>query len=371
VSATAGLPPITVAAPTVGAEERALVEQVLSSGQLAQGPMVARLEELAAAMAGARHAVATSSGTDALELALETCDLRPGDVVVTTPFTFAATANAALRVGATVRFVDVGVDLTIDPDAVGEAIDERTRVVCPVHLYGQPARMGELETLAGRHGLRLVEDAAQAHGARCDGRPVGAADLGCFSLYATKNVTAGEGGLVTTDADEDADLLRVLRNQGMAGRYDYRAIGRNARMTDLQAAVAVPQLERLDQINGTRADNALLLTELLDGVDGLQRPVPVPGTQPVWHQYTVLLPEGHDRDEVVDAMAANGVFCGVYYPHALNDVPLYRDHPRVEAGCTPRARDAARRCLSLPVHHGLGGDEIERVAAALVSALER
>ena len=362
-----------MAAPAVYAETRALVEEVLQSGQLAQGPMVARLEELGAVMAGTEHAVATSSGTDALELALEVCGLRPGDVVVTTPFTFAATANAALRVGATVRFADVGADLTIDPGSVAEAVDDRTRVICPVHLYGRPARMGELADLARAHGLRIVEDAAQAHGSRCDGRPVGAAGLGCFSFYATKNVAAGEGGLVTTDDEAAAEDLRVLRNQGMAGRYQYRTVGRNARMTDLQAAVAIPQLERLTEITSARTANAALLSDLLAelaaGIEELELPATRPRTEPVWHQYTVLLPSDRDREQVAEAMAAQGVMCGVYYPHALNDVPLYRDHPRVEAGCTPVARDAARRCLSLPVHHGLGAAEMERVAAALSAAL--
>lgn len=363
--------PIAVAAPVVDDEARALVAEVLDSGQLAQGPMVARMEDLGAAMAGTTHAIAVNNGTDALELAFEVCDLGPGDEVVTVPFTFAATANAALRAGANVRFVDITDDFTIDVDLLADAIDERTKIVCPVHLYGLPARMAPICELVERHGLHLVEDAAQAHGASDGGRRVGSFGVGCFSLYATKNVMAGEGGLVTTDDDDVAERIRTLRNQGMAGRYDYVAIGRNSRMTDLQAAVAIPQLERIDAISAARAANADVLAAALDGTPGLVLPASRPGATHVWHQFTVLLPEGIDRDDVAESLRDEQISCGVYYPNALNDLPVYRDHDRVIAGDTPVARAVATRCLSLPVHHGLGRADMERLCDALKGVLSR
>lgn len=361
--------PIAVAAPAVDDAARALVDEVLASGQLAQGPMVARMEALGAEMAGTAHAVAVGNGTDALELAFEVCDLGPGDELVTVPFTFAATANAALRAGATVRFVDIADDFTIDVDRLADAIGDRTRIVCPVHLYGLPARMGPICELVERHGLRLVEDAAQAHGAADGDRRVGGFGIGCFSLYATKNVMAGEGGLVTTDDDEVAELVRTLRNQGMGGPYEYRHVGRNSRMTDLQAAIAIPQLERLDAINAARRVNAETLRAALADVPDLVLPAGRAGATHVWHQFTVLLPDAADRDRVVASLRDEQIFCGVYYPAALNDLPVYRDHERVIAGDTPRARSAAARCLSLPIHHGLDADDVARLADAVARVL--
>ena len=365
------LAPIAVASPVVDDEARALVAQVLDSGQLAQGPMVARLEELAAVMAGTRHAIAVGNGTDALELAFETCDLEPGDEVIAPPFTFAATANAVLRAGATVRFADIGDDFTLDVEAAAAAVGERTRAICPVHLYGLPARLGEIVGLAGEHGLAVVEDAAQSHGAGYGNRPVGSFGIGCFSLYATKNVMSGEGGLVTTDDDSVADRIRALRNQGMTGRYQYVAVGRNSRMTDLQAAIAIPQLARLSEISATRRANAERLGAGLADLDGVVLPAERPGTSHVWHQYTVLVPDGLDRDVLVAEMSRLQVHCGVYYPAALNDLPVYRDHPRVVAGDTPVAREAARRCISLPVHHGLRPADVDRVVETFRAAISR
>jgi dTDP-4-amino-4,6-dideoxygalactose transaminase len=331
--------------------------------------MVARLEELGAAMAGTRHAVAVGNGTDALELAFEVCDLEPGDEVIAPAFTFAATANAVLRAGATVLFADIAEDFTLDVDAAAAAAGERTRAVCPVHLYGLPARLGDILELAGERGLAVIEDAAQSHGAGYGNRPVGSFGIGCFSLYATKNVTAGEGGLITTDDDALADRLRALRNQGMTGRYQYVAVGRNSRMTDLQAAIVIPQLARLSEISATRRANAEQLSAGLADVDGVVLPAERPGTSHVWHQYTVLVPDGVDRDAVVAEMAGRQVHCGVYYPAALNDLTVNRGHPRVVAGETPVARAAARRCISLPVHHGLRPADVDRVVEAFRSAL--
>ena len=362
---------IRVSQPTFGPEVEQLVLEALRSGRVAQGPMVARFEALGAQMAGVRHAVAVSNGTVSLETALEVLGVGPGQEVVTTPFTFAATINAVLRTGATARFADIRPDYTIDPDCVAQLVGPRTSVVLPVHLYGLVADMPALLSLADEHGLAVVEDAAQAHGATLDGRPAGSFGIGSFSFYATKNVAAGEGGLLTTDDDDIAHRFRLLRNQGMVERYRYEAIGRNLRMTDVQAAIAIPQLERLAETNTARQENAARLGDLLSGHSGLVLPFVPDGRTHVWHQYTVLLPEASDREKVQQQMLDQGVESGVYYPRLAWDYPVYRGHPGVVADETPTARGVATRCLSLPVHPGLGAGEIEQVADALLTSLER
>ena len=361
---------IRVSQPHFGSDVEALVLEVVRSGQVAQGPMVARLEALGAQMAGTRHAVAVANGTVSLETALEVVGVGPGDEVITTPFTFAATVNAVLRSGATVRFADIGNDFVLDPEAVAALVGERTTALVPVHLYGLMADMPAVMALADRHGLAVVEDAAQAHGASVDGRRAGSFGIGSFSFYATKNVAAGEGGLLTTDDDAMAHRFRLLRNQGMVERYRYEAIGRNLRMTDLQAALAVPQLERLEDSNAARQANAARLTGLLGGKSGLGLPDVPKGRGHVWHQYTVLLPEDADREHVQSRMRESGVEAGVYYPRLAWDYPIYREHPNVVADDTPVARSVTTRCLSLPVHPGLGPDEVEQVAASLLAALD-
>jgi dTDP-4-amino-4,6-dideoxygalactose transaminase len=332
--------------------------------------MVARLEALGAEMAGARHAVAVSNGTVSLETAFEVSGVSPGDEIITSPFTFAATVNAALRSGAKVRFADIRPDFTIDPESVAALVGPRTKAVVPVHLYGLVADMGPIMSLAGDHGLAVIEDAAQAHGASADGRRAGSFGIGSFSFYATKNVAAGEGGLLTTSDDELAHQFRLLRNQGMVERYRYEVVGRNLRLTDLQAALAIPQLQRLEEINASRQRNAEALTKLLSGQEGLQVPEVPAGRVHVWHQYTVLLPSEVDRTRVQERMRLAGVDSGVYYPRLAWDYPVYRQHPGISPDDTPVAREAARRCLSLPVHPGLDESDLEQVAASLVGALQ-
>jgi len=364
----ATVPTIRISDPELGSDVEDLVLGVLRSGHLAQGPVVECFESLCAEMAGTRHAVAVSNGTASLEVAFEALGIGPGDEVITSPLTFAATLNAALRSGATVRFADVRSDYTIDPVSVSALIGPRTAAIVPVHLYGQPADMAALRVLGIRHGLAIVEDAAQAHGAQVGDRRVGSFGVGSFSFYATKNVTAGEGGVVTTDDDAVADRVRLLRNQGMRGRYAYEVIGRNLRMTDLQAAVAVPQLRRLAEITRRRAVNADSLSRRLTSAPVVLPPL-VAGRPSVWHQYTVLLPADADRDAVLAAMAANGVQAGVYYPSLVWDHDVYRRHPAVRPDETPVAAEVTRRCLSLPVHPRLVDADLERVVTAFVDAL--
>jgi dTDP-4-amino-4,6-dideoxygalactose transaminase len=358
--------PISLVSLPTGTED--LVLDVLRSGQLAQGPVVADFEQRFATLTGVAHAVAVNNGTTALIAALRVLDLEPGDEVITSPFTFVATLNAALDAGAAVRFADIDpTDFNVDPAAVAATIRDRTKVLLPVHLYGQCADLDALVPLAGEHGLHIVEDAAQAHGATVGERTAGAAGLGCFSFYATKNLTTGEGGMVTTDDDTLADRLRVLRNQGMRARYQYEMAGNNYRMTDLQAAVGLPQLESYAANVTARRANAATLDEGLGGLEGLVTPRELPGRGHVWHQYTVRVTADAPitRDDLLDRLQAEGIGCGVYYPRVVFDYDCYRDHPGVETAQVPVARRTAEEVLSLPVHPGLGPGDLDRIVSTV------
>ncbi len=356
----------------VGDEEERLVIAVLRSGQLAQGPMVAQLERHFAAMCGVRHAIAVNSGTAALVAALQTAELQPGDEVVTTPFTFAATLNAILASGATAVFADIDPQtFTIDVDALSAAITERTRAVIPVHLYGQPAAMNAISDLASTRNLLIVEDAAQAHGATVAGRAVGSFGIGCFSLYASKNMSSGEGGMITTDADDVADRLRLLRNQGMRSGYQHEIVGYNYRLTDLQAAVAIPQLGRLGDANERRRGHAARLSAGLEGATGVVTPTVAAGRAHVFHQYTIRVTDAAriDRDALATRLRNRGIASGVYYPRVVFDHDCYRGHRGVVASPVPEATRAAREVLSLPVHPHLSRSDIDRIVDEVRAAL--
>ena len=366
-------PFVPISAVRVGEAEEALVLEVLRSGHLVQGPMVERFEAAFTAVSSTRHAIAVNNGTTALVAALEGLGVGPGDEVVTSPFTFVATLNAILETGATARFADVdGADFTLAPEAAAALVGPTTRVVMPVHLYGQAADMPAIAALAERAGLAIVEDAAQAHGAEVAGRRAGSFGVGCFSLYGTKNVTTGEGGVVTTDDDAVADRIRLLRNQGMRARYQYEVPGHNWRLTDLQAAIGVAQLERLDAISAARRANADRLDDGLRDVPGLTVPHRAPDRTHVFHQYTVRVGAGApvDRDGLAERLTAAGVGSGVYYPRLVHDYDCYRGHPRVVVDPTPVAEQVSREVLSLPVHPGLSASDLDRVIEAVRAALE-
>lgn len=347
----------------LGGEEEDLVVKVLRSGRLAQGPMVEQLEQAFARAHDSEFAIAVSNGTMALVAAMLALDLRPGDEVITSPFSFVATLNSILEVGATVRFADIGDDFCVDPVSVEALIGPRTRAIMPVHLYGLPADMDALSRLATRHGIAIVEDAAQAHGARIGDRSVGTYGIGCFSLYATKNITSGEGGIITTDDPSVDDRLRLLRNQGMRTRYQYEMAGRNYRMTELQAAVAIPQMPRLAEISQRRRDNAQMLCDGLAGLPGLSLPTVPPGRTHVFHQFTVRVGEGApiDRDELAARLQLAEIATGIYYPRLMHDYDCYRGDSRVVIGETPRANATVKEVLSLPVHQHLERDDIDRI----------
>jgi perosamine synthetase len=363
---------VPISAVQLGEAEVALVLEVLRSGHLAQGPFVERLEAAFAEIAGVRHAIAVNNGTTALVAAVAALDVRHGDEIVTTPFTFAATLNAILEAGAVARFADIEPDgFNIDPAAVAEAVGPRTVAVLPVHLFGLCADMVGITDVARDHGLAVIEDAAQAHGATIGAQVAGSFGLaGCFSFYATKNVTLGEGGIITTDDDALADRLRVLRNQGMRRRYEYVEPGHNWRLSDLHAAIGIPQLARLADTNERRRRNAALLEAGLAAIPWLARPATPAGFGHVFHQYTVRVRPGGpvDRDGLARALQAVGIGCGVYYPRVVFDHDCYRAHPGVVVEPMPRAAAAAREVLSLPVHPGLAAGDVERIVEAVRGA---
>jgi dTDP-4-amino-4,6-dideoxygalactose transaminase len=360
--------PIPISAVTIDEETKAAVMRVLDSGHLAQGPVVAELERVFADLCEVEHAIAVNSGTTALVASLEALGIGPGDEVVTSPFTFAATLNAILETGAVARFGDIDpTDFNVTSASLAEQITDRTRILLPVDLYGQPAAVDEIVELAHGAGARVVEDAAQALGARLDGAPTGSFDVGCFSLYATKNVTTGEGGMITTHDGALADALRVLRNQGMRARYEYVVPGHNYRLTDLHAAVGLPQLRRLDEITRVRNHNAEGLCERLRDVEGIVTPTIAARRTHAFHQFTIRVTSSCavSRDELMEGLLARGIGAGVYYPAVVFDHACYRDHPRVVATSTPEASRAAAEVLSLPVHPALRDGDLDRIGEAV------
>jgi len=361
--------PITVV--EFGEEVERLVLEVLRSGNLAQGARVAEFEARFAELSGVAHAIAVNNGTTSLVASLEVLDLAPGDEVITSPFTFVATLNAILEAGATAVFADISEDdFTVRPDAVRAAVTDRTRVLMPVHLYGQMADMDALAAIATESGLRVVEDAAQAHGARQGARTAGSFDLGSFSFYATKNLTTGEGGIITTNDDEIADRLRLLRNQGMRARYQYEVAGHNYRMTDLQAAIVLPQLDRYAGVLEARQSNAEILTAALADIPGIVPPLHHADRSHVWHQYTIRVTQeaGVDRDEFVSRLQEQGVGCGVYYPKMVFDYPPYRDRNDVRIGDFPVAARVVDQVVSLPVHPSLTSDDLAKIVESVAIA---
>ena len=366
------LPAIPITTVRLDAEVEELVLSVLRSGIIAQGPLVKRLEEEFAELIGVDHVVAVNNGTTALIAALQMLDLQPGDEVVTSPFTFVATLNAIIESGATARFADISAaDFNIDPGAIDSVVTDRTKVLLPVHLYGQCADMPRLVDVATAHGLAVVEDAAQAHGARIGTRSAGSWGIGCFSLYATKNLTSAEGGLISTSDATVADRLRVLRNQGMRQRYVYEMAGNNFRLTDLQAAVCLPQLAGYAEQVATRQRNANRLIDGLRDLPGVRVPEALPDRHHVWHQYTVVVGEGArlGRDDLVDALTEAGIGCGIYYPRTVFDYDCYRDHPQVVVDEVPVATAVAATCVSLPVHPYLSEGDLDRIVTTMTTLL--
>lgn len=362
---------IPAARPIIGDEEREAVDRVLRSGMIAQGPEVATFEtEFAAHFVQGRSAVAVNSGTSGLHLGLLAAGVGPGDEVIVPSFTFAATGNSVALTGATPVFVDIEPDyFTLDPAAVRAAITPHTKGIMPVHLYGHPFLVDEIEVIAAECGVAIYEDAAQAHGASWNGRPVGTiGDFGMFSLYPTKNMTSGEGGMVTCATEEIARNVRLLRNQGMEKQYENEVVGFNARMTDIHAAIGRVQLTKVDAWTKLRQHNAAILNQGLSGISGVRIPAVAEGAVHVYHQYTIRV-SADERERIREVLKSeHNIGTGVYYPIPNHRLPsLAHFAPSLEL---PETELAAREALSLPVHPALAEEDLERIINGVTSTVQ-
>lgn len=348
---------ISIAKPLMGKEEKQAVLEVLESGMIAQGPRVKAFEAAFAEMCGVKHAIATTSGTTALHVALLAHEIGPEDEVITSPFTFIASANSVLFTGARPVFVDIDPKtFNVDPQKIEAAITSRTKAVLPVHLFGLMADMDAIMEIAETHNLVVIEDACQAHGAAYDGKKAGSFGTGTFSLYPTKNITSAEGGMITTDDDEIAESCRVIRQHGMRRRYYHDELGYNFRMTDVHAAIGLAQLGKLEQFNAQRRANAEYLTEHLRGVTTPKEPE---GFHHVFHQYTVRVPDGK-RNELAAYLRENGVGTGIYYPVPIHQQTYYVNELGYDQ-TLPEAERATEEVLSLPVHPALTQADLETI----------
>jgi perosamine synthetase len=351
---------IPIARPYLGPEEEAAVIEVMRSGVLAQGPRVRAFEQAFATAHGARQGVATSSGSTALQLALLAHGIGPGDEVIVTPLSFIATANAIIHAGARPVFADVDETLNLDPHAAEAAITNRTRAIVPVHLHGCPANLDALSEIAREWGVALIQDACQAVGAEFRGRPLGAFGTAVYSFYATKNITTGEGGMVTTDDENVAVAIAGLRHQAYTAEpYTHSKVGFNYRMTEIQAAIGLVQLARLETLTARRRANAAYYDS---EIRGFEKPARTSGAKHVFHHYCLLAGPGRDRDELVTRLRQRGVASDVHYPVPIYNQPAYRKYA---APACPVAESAAQNIFSIPVHSALTDAEREQVAAAV------
>ncbi len=351
-------------------ELEAAVKETLAGGRFILGPSVEALEKETAAYCGAAFGVGVASGTDALHLALLALGIGPGDEVITTPFTFIATAEAISYTGATPVFVDIDpATYNLDCGQVEAKITSRTRALLPVHLYGQPADMDDILALAAKYKLSVVEDCAQAVGAQYKGRRVGAfGDAGCFSFFPSKNLGgAGDGGLIVTNDRALADRLKRLRAHGSSRKYFHEEIGYNSRLDEIQAAIIRVKLRYLDKWTLARQSRAALYGELLSSAAGIARPRIAPDRTHVWHQYTI---RAANRDEIKDRLAAAGIDSAVHYPVPIHLQPAYAQLAQT-AGAFPQSETAAAQVLSLPIYPQLSDADVAAVCKQLAGAVEQ
>ncbi|MFL5961064.1 MAG: DegT/DnrJ/EryC1/StrS family aminotransferase [Gaiellaceae bacterium] len=365
---------VPLSGPYLGEREEELVLEVLRSGRLSLGPTIDRFEELVAARVGAPYAAAVSSGTTGLHLLCVAAGIGPGDEVITSPYSFAASANCFLYEGGIPVFADIDRrTLNLDPAAVEAAITERTKAIVAVDIYGYPCELDELRAIADRHGLALIEDSCEALGAEYRGAPLGSRGTSCvFAFYPNKQVTTGEGGMVTTHSEEEWHLIRSLRNQGRpepGGWLEHVRLGFNYRLSDVAAALGIGQIERLDEILALRGQAARRYEELLRDVAGLELPCPDDGEHVrSWFVYVVLFPDAAARERVVAAFEREAIGCNRYLP-SLHLQPYLRERYAFREGLCPVSEDVSSRSLALPFFTGIEAEVQARVANAVASAL--
>ncbi len=361
--------------PILGAEEKAAVTEVLESGMLTNksgaGTFTLRFEEAFAKFVGAKHAIAVNSGTAALHAALLAFDVKAGDEVIAPPFSFIATTNMVLLNGAKVVFADISPDtFNLDPKKVEKVITPKTRALLPVHLYGHPADMDPLLDLAKKHDLKIIEDACQAHGSKYRGRDVGTlGDVGCYSLYPSKVITTGEGGLLTTNDDALAEKLRQIRTHGEIRPYEYVQLGHNYRMPELQSAIGLAQVKRIPEFLKHRRANAKFLTEQLHDLDTIVLPSEASWATHNWYLYTIRIPRPRNRNAVQKQLLDAKIGAAIYYEVPLHLTPIYRRLFQYTEGLMPVSEQAAKEVLSLPVHPALTEEELEWIVQQSRNAL--
>jgi perosamine synthetase len=364
---------IPMARPDIGDLERTLVAQVLASDTLSIGPFVETFEEGLAELAGRRHAVACSSGTAGLHLAVRACGISDGDEVLTTPFSFVASANCILYERATPRFVDIEEEtLGLDPDLIEDAATDHTRAVLPVHVFGNPCRIADLEQLATERRWRLIEDSCEALGARLRGRPAGSfGDASVFAFYPNKQITTGEGGIVVTDDDGLAADMRSMRNQGRDADSTWLRhvqLGFNYRLDELSAALGVAQLQRREELRSGRDRVAHAYRARLDRLEWLRPPSAAPGAEVDWFVYVIRLNAIIDRDALIGSLAEQGIPARPYFS-PIHLQPFYRTTFGYREGDFPVTERVAASCLALPFSSRMTDDEVDYVCERLVASV--
>jgi len=366
---------IPINLPKIGEEEVQAVVKVLRSGMLTSGlgagPMVTEFEKNFAKFAGVKHAVAVNTGTAALHSAVVASGVKQGDEVILPSFTFVATAEAVVLAGGKPAFADIDAQTyNLSPSAVEKSITKNTKAILPVDLYGFSADMKSMREIAAKHGLALVEDAAQAHGATYAGKPAGTfADAACWSLYASKNMTTGEGGIITTDNDQIAETLRMIRTHGEKAKYSSLMLGTNYRMSEVQAAIGNVQLQKLPSFVAKRRQNAQQLTKILEKSSRLILPWESKDRQHSWYLYTARLKDGTEteRNKIVEELKKKGIGAEVYYVNPVHQMPFYREN----FGSTklPETDKASKQVFSLPIHPGVKAEQVDYIGKTVLNLL--
>ncbi len=359
---------IKVNAPYIGEEEIEAVSQVLRDGYLAYGPKAREFEERFAEYLNVKYVKTLSNGTVALYALLKALGIGPGDEVIVPDFSFIATASAVALTGGRPVFADIDLDTyTLSLEEIENKVSRRTKALIVVHLYGHPADMDPIMRLAEENGLLVIEDCAQSHGATYKGVKVGGIGTGsAFSFYATKNLTMGEGGAVATNSEEVANYVELLRNHGQERRYWHISLGWNFRITNIQGAIGLSQLGKLDRMNERRREIAKIYNELLESVDNhLKTPIEKPWAKHVYHQYTIWVNDESLRDELSRYLSMRGIQTGIHYPHPLHEQPALRGFA-VKGACCPNAFNASKHVLSLPMHPGLSDEDVIHVAENVI-----